>query len=55
VLKANRTVMDALKPGVSYRDMHLLSERVTLEELKKLGMVEGDIDEMLAGRVGFIF
>ena len=55
VLKANRTVMEALKPGVLYRDMHLLSEKVTLEALKELGLVTGDVDEMLAGRVGFIF
>lgn len=35
--------------------MHLLAEKVTLTELKKLGLVEGDVDEMLAGRVGFVF
>lgn len=35
--------------------MHLLSERVTLEGLKDLGMVDGNIDEMLEGRVGFVF
>lgn len=35
--------------------MHLLAEKTTLTELKKLGLVEGDVDEMLAGRVGFVF
>lgn len=35
--------------------MHLLAERVTLEGLKELGLVDGDIDEMVEGRVGFIF
>ena len=30
VLKCNRTVLDALKPGVSWHDMHILSERVML-------------------------
>ena len=35
--------------------MHLLAERTTLEGLKELGLVDGDIDEMLEGRVGFIF
>jgi Xaa-Pro dipeptidase len=38
-----------------YKDMHLLAERTTLEGLKELGLVDGDIDEMLEGRVGFIF
>lgn len=44
-----------LKPGVSWSDMHLLSERVLLEGLKELGCVSGDVDEMLKARVGFIF
>lgn len=55
VLKSNRAVMAVLKPGVNYRDMHLLGERTTLEGLKELGLVEGDVDEMLQGRVGFVF
>ena len=55
VLKTNRTIMETLKPGVNYRDMHLLAEKVTLTGLKELGLVEGDVDEMVKGRVGFIF
>jgi hypothetical protein len=35
--------------------MHLLSERVTLEGLKDLGLIDGDIDEMMENRLGFIF
>lgn len=55
VLKANRTVFSALKPGVNWKDMHLLAERVTLEGLIELGLISGDVEEMLEGRVGFIF
>ena len=55
VLKCNRAVFDALKPGVSWKDMHLLSERIMLEELVKLGIVTGDVDEMLESRLGFVF
>jgi Xaa-Pro dipeptidase len=55
VLKANRAVLNALKPGVNWKDMHLLGERITLEGLKELGLIDGDIDEMLAGRFGFVF
>lgn len=47
--------MSSLKPGVTYRDMHLLAEKTTLEGLKELGLVEGDVDEMVDGRLGFIF
>ena len=35
--------------------MHLLAERVTLEGLKELNLISGDINEMLNDRVGFIF
>ena len=55
VLKCNRAVFEALKPGVCWTSMHLLSERVLLEGLRDLGLVSGDIDEMLNARVGFIF
>lgn len=55
VLNANRTVFAAMKPGVQWQDMHLLSERVTLEGLKALGLLNGDVQEMLDARVGFVF
>jgi len=55
VLKANREIMANLKPGSNYKDLHLMGERITLEELKKLGLVSGDVDEMLKGRLGFVF
>ena len=35
--------------------MHLLADRVQLEELKKLGLVQGDIDEMMKVRLGAVF
>jgi len=55
VLKCNRTVFEALKPGINWRDMHLLSERTLLTGLRDLGLVTGDVDEMVAARLGFIF
>lgn len=55
VLKANRTVMSTVKPGVCWKNMHILSETVVLTGLKELGLVTGDVDEMIKGRVGFIF
>ena len=47
VLKCNRAVFNALKPGVSWHDMHLLSERIMLEGLKEMGLLNGDVEEML--------
>lgn len=55
VFKASRAVMGAVKPGVSWVDMHLLADRVQLEELKKLGLIQGDVDEMMKVRLGAVF
>ena len=48
-------VFAALKPGIDWVDMHKLAERTTLEGLKALGCVSGDIEEMMEKRIGFIF
>ena len=55
VLKANRAVLAAVKPGVSWVDMHMLAERIELEELVKEGLLCGDVDEMLEKRISAIF
>ena len=55
VLKANRTVMNTIKAGVNWKDMHLLSEKVVLTGLVELGLLTGDVEEMHAQRMGFIF
>ena len=47
--------MAALKPGVSWKDMHLLAERVSLEALEAGGLLTGDVDEMMAARLGAVF
>ena len=41
--------------GVSWVDMHLLADRVQLEELKRHGLLQGDIDAMMEARLGAIF
>jgi len=55
VLAASRAVMVALKPGVSWTDMHLLAERVSLEALKEGGLLKGEVDEMMQSRLGAVF
>jgi len=55
VLKASRAVMAALKPGVSWVDMHLLANRVTLEELTAAGILRGSVDDMMAANLGATF
>jgi Xaa-Pro dipeptidase len=55
VLAAQEAVMKAMKPGVSWPDMHRLATRVICEELKKHGFLQGDVDEMMKNYVGAIF
>ena len=47
--------MSTVKAGSSWVDMHLLAERTILEGLRDLGLVSGDIQEMLDARIGYIF
>lgn len=55
VLKANLAVQNAGKPGVSWVDMHVLANKTLLEELKKGGLLQGDVNEMLEAGLGAIF
>ncbi|KAL1506244.1 hypothetical protein ABEB36_005640 [Hypothenemus hampei] len=55
VLNANRAVLKAGKPGVSWVDMHILANKVVLEDLKKGGLLQGNVDEMLEAGLGAIF
>lgn len=55
VLRANRAVMAACKPGVPWPDMHRLAERTLLTELKDGGLLQGDVDAMMKVHLGAIF
>lgn len=35
--------------------MHLLADRVQLEELIKIGLIKGDIEKMMEARLGALF
>jgi Xaa-Pro aminopeptidase len=48
LLRAYDTAVDALAPGVPYRDVHFAACRVTFDGLKDLGIMKGDTDEALA-------
>lgn len=55
VLTANLAVFEAAKPGVGWPDMHVLANRTLLEELKKGGLLKGDVDAMVTAGLGAIF
>ena len=55
VLDAQLAVLDALKPGVEYRSMHLLAAKIKVEGLKKLGLMKGDTDAAVAAGAHALF
>ncbi|KAG8431960.1 hypothetical protein GDO86_018904 [Hymenochirus boettgeri] len=55
VLKSSRAVMGAVKPGVAWPDMHRLTDRIHLEELAKIGILKGSVDDMIKAHLGAVF
>ncbi|CAO2823348.1 unnamed protein product [Amaranthus hypochondriacus] len=55
VLDAHNSVIAAMKPGVSWINMHKLAEEVILEALKKGNILTGDVKDMMAQRLGAVF
>lgn len=55
VLKANRTVISIMKPGVEWTDMHLLAEKVIIEGLIDLQILQGNVEEIQNNRIGAAF
>ena len=55
VLDANLNAIDALQPGTKYLDCHLIAWRTIAEGLKNLGLLKGDVDEMVALGVPGLF
>ena len=55
VLQVTVYIFRIFRIGVNWVDMHLLSDRVHLEELKKLGLLTGDVSEMMKVRLGALF
>ncbi|XP_068938735.1 xaa-Pro dipeptidase [Petaurus breviceps papuanus] len=55
VLRSSRAVMNAIKPGVSWPDMHRLADRVHLEELTRISILTGNVDDMVRVHLGAVF
>ncbi|XP_075216120.1 dipeptidase C isoform X3 [Lycorma delicatula] len=54
VLIARTAVIENMKPGVSWVDMHRLAFKMMLTYLKKFGLLVGDVDEMIEAGIGAI-
>jgi len=44
VLEAQRKAIEAVRPGVEFRDVHLLAARELLTGLKAIGLAKGDVE-----------
>ena len=55
VCDANEKAFDLTRPGISYRDVHIAAVRVILEGLKGIGLVKGNLDDMVAEGIAGMF
>ncbi len=55
VYECNELAFDMIRPGVAYRDVHLAVAAHMLESLKGLGLVNGDVDSMVADGIAGLF
>ena len=55
VCDCNNLAFSLVKPGITYRDVHLATARKMLEGLAALNLVHGDLDEMVALGIAGLF
>lgn len=55
VLEMEVASIESLKPNLKYRDVHLLANKILLTNLKSLGLVTGNVEDMLIEGVGGLF
>lgn len=55
VVDANNISREATKPGVTYKDVHLVAARVLASGLKDLGLMKGDVDAAVASGAHALF
>jgi Xaa-Pro aminopeptidase len=55
VLNANMAVINSLKPGIRYFDMHMLAARTLVDGLKAVGLMKGDTEAAVAAGAHTLF
>ncbi len=48
VVDTNNAALAATKPGITYKEVHLIAAKTMTEGLKSLGLMKGDVDEAVA-------
>ncbi|MDY0197875.1 MAG: aminopeptidase P family protein [Tenuifilaceae bacterium] len=54
-LTAHNSAIEALKPGVHFRDVHLLAARIIFDGLKNLGFTKGNTDDAIVNGAHALF
>ncbi len=47
VLHMQADALDAMRPGVPFKDVHLVAARRLVEDFKAIGLMRGDVDQMV--------
>ncbi|MFO7933766.1 MAG: aminopeptidase P family protein [Bacteroidales bacterium] len=55
VLEANMKTIEAIRPGVTYKSIHLMACRIIADGLKGLGIMKGDMEEAVAAGAHALF
>jgi Xaa-Pro aminopeptidase len=55
VLKTEMTAIEAIKPNVNYRDIHIQAAKTIASGLKDIGLIKGNIDEAVKNGVHAMF
>jgi len=55
VLNTNNAAIEAIKPGIEYREIHNLAATIVAEGLKNLGLMKGDTKEAVAAGAHALF
>ena len=55
VLDANMNSIEAIKPGIKYRDVHFLAARTIVDGLKNIGLMKGDTNDAVEAGAHTLF
>ncbi len=55
VLEAQKSTAEALKPGVPYKDIHLIAAKIITTGLKDLGVMHGNVEEAVEAGAHALF
>ncbi|CDJ35957.1 prolidase, putative [Eimeria mitis] len=55
VLDAQLAVIERMRPGVQWTELHRLAERTILKHLKALGLLVGSLEDCVAASIGSVF